>query len=71
MEVFSNMLVAQTARPEFCFHPKCQELQLSHVIFADDFFILSGAQLSTLEMIEQTIREFGNVSGLKPNLQKK
>ncbi|KAH7840791.1 hypothetical protein Vadar_021656 [Vaccinium darrowii] len=54
----------------FVFHPKCQPLQLSHLIFADDLFVLSGANPQSFETIQDTLQDFYLFSGLKPNMQK-
>ena len=70
MEAFSNLLDAQGEMPNFTFHPKCKDLKLSHVIFADDLFVLCGANIGSLELIKEAFDVFGNESGLKPNLMK-
>ncbi|XP_058189339.1 uncharacterized protein LOC131306925 [Rhododendron vialii] len=63
MEAFSSLLTWNIGQGEFTFHPKCQALGISHVIFADDLFLLSGAQEGSLQIILSTLREFHGFSG--------
>ncbi|KAH7842100.1 hypothetical protein Vadar_001489 [Vaccinium darrowii] len=44
--------------------------RLSHVIFADDLFVLSSADEVSLQIVLQSLREFHGFSGLQPNLMK-
>lgn len=55
---------------QFTFHPKCSELSISYLAFADDLFLLSGADCSSIGIIKEVLDEFFHSSGLKPNLQK-
>ena len=32
----------------FAFHPKCKEVNLTHVCFADDIFLFSGGTSSSV-----------------------
>lgn len=43
MEGFSSLLRYRIGLGRFTYHPRYSALQLSHVIFADDLFILCGA----------------------------
>lgn len=70
MEAFSHVLTAYTSQEGFTFRPKCQELGINHLIFAEDLFITSGADHVSLSLVKAAIEEFGNLSGLKPNLSK-
>ncbi|XP_058215475.1 uncharacterized protein LOC131326638 [Rhododendron vialii] len=70
MEGFSSMLQQRIDARCFSFHPRCRELQLSHIIFADDLFILSGADSQSFQLVSDLLLDFYSVSGLKPNLQK-
>ena len=70
MEAFSAMLDRQVMQPGFVFHPKCGDLKISNVIFADDLFILCGADNRSLCLVKSVIDGFGNASGLRPNLLK-
>lgn len=50
-------------------HITCR-LQLSHVIFADDLFILCGADATSFHLVNDVWADFHLLSGLKPNLLK-
>lgn len=68
MEVFSCMLDNQVQLPGFKFHPKCAELKISHVVFANDLFVLCGAEFRFLDLVKNAINQFGDALGLRPNL---
>ncbi|KAH7863070.1 hypothetical protein Vadar_012922 [Vaccinium darrowii] len=55
---------------DFKYHPRCQALDLSHVIFADDLFVLSSAHEGSLQVVLNTLGEFHSFSGLQPNMTK-
>lgn len=68
MEAFSCLLQHKTQTEQFQFHPKCGELQVSHVCFADDLFILAAADVNSIITIKNTLELLW--SGLYPNLPK-
>lgn len=70
MEGFSSLLNFRIAYGKFIYHPRCYALQLSHVIFADDLFILCGADRSSFQLVNDVLADFLKFSGLRPNLQK-
>lgn len=70
MEAFSNILDDHTQQGGYTFHAKCQQLSITHVIFADDLFLLCGANTASLNVIKNALDEFGSLSGLRPNMQK-
>ena len=41
MEAFSRSLSKAVLHPRFDFHPKCKEIKLSHLCFADDLFLFA------------------------------
>ncbi|GAA0177615.1 hypothetical protein LIER_42285 [Lithospermum erythrorhizon] len=53
----------------FHYHPKCQEIGHVNISFADDLFLLSGANKKFMRLIKKVLAEFGSVSGLHPNLK--
>lgn len=61
LETFTTMLSFRTQHLDFTFHPKCQELNISHLIFADDIFE---------QILSRLLHGFHRVSGLQPNLHK-
>lgn len=54
----------------FQFHPKCEQLQVSHICFADDLFLSATANCDSARVLKRSLDEFGCISGLTPNLQK-
>ena len=58
MQAFSYILGNYMNRCEFVYHSKCKELHLSHLIFADDMFIMCGALVGSLSLVKQAIDEF-------------
>lgn len=54
----------------FTFHPKSRALNISHLIFADDLFVLCGADTNSFQLIKDVLYDFHNFAGLTPNLQK-
>lgn len=70
MEAFTKLLQRKIASAGFVFHPRCSSLNLSHLIFADDMFILCGAEVQTFNLVTNVLSEFHKFSGLQTNLQK-
>ena len=70
MEMFSATFAWNIETLGFDFHPRCQELQLSHFVFADDLFFISAATAESFDTMKKTVDEFGAMSGLLHNLQK-
>ena len=70
MEAFSALLKDNTTNSGFHYHDRCERMQISHVCFADDLFILSRADVASVGVIKRTLEEFGELSGLCPNPQK-
>ena len=54
----------------FEFHPKCEEVNLTHVCFADDIFLFAGGTSSSVQVIMDDLNKFENFSGLQVNKQK-
>lgn len=71
MEAFSTLFQRKIQNGNFTFHPKCSEMQISHVCFADDLFNFSGADANSIEVIKMALADFSSMSGLFPNIQKK
>uniref|UniRef100_A0A5B6YUZ1 Reverse transcriptase domain-containing protein n=1 Tax=Davidia involucrata TaxID=16924 RepID=A0A5B6YUZ1_DAVIN len=70
MEVFGGMLKKNIREGSFTYHPKCKQLGISHLAFADDLFILAAADVNSIRIVKDTLKEFEIDSGLKPNLSK-
>ncbi|KAL3520556.1 hypothetical protein ACH5RR_018705 [Cinchona calisaya] len=70
LEVYTALFSWNIARTSFDFHPRCKALDLSHLSFADDHFIITAATEKSFQVIKDTLEEFGNLSGLQPSYQK-
>ncbi|GKC56323.1 RNA-directed DNA polymerase, eukaryota, reverse transcriptase zinc-binding domain protein [Tanacetum coccineum] len=55
---------------EFKYHYKCKEIQLVNLCFADGLMILCNGDTTSTGIIKEALREFSEVSGLFPNLNK-
>ncbi|GAA0167908.1 hypothetical protein LIER_22745 [Lithospermum erythrorhizon] len=70
MECFSELVKMYIAKGEFDFHPKCKEIYLVNLNFANDLFIVCGATEVSLKLIRRALRMFGDLSGLHLNSSK-
>ena len=52
------------------YHPYCQEVQLTHICFADDLLVFSDGKKSSVEGILHVFKEFASMSGLHISLEK-
>ncbi|KAL0297712.1 UNVERIFIED_CONTAM: putative mitochondrial protein [Sesamum radiatum] len=41
MEYFSRLIKRSTTNSDFNFHPKCEKLKITHLLFADDLMLFS------------------------------
>ncbi|GAA0170130.1 reverse transcriptase [Lithospermum erythrorhizon] len=64
------MLHIGAAKSEFTFYPDCEELVIINIMFADDMFIMSSVDAVSFQCIKSVLKEFGEVAGLVPNLEK-
>ncbi|XP_050227608.1 uncharacterized protein LOC126677161 [Mercurialis annua] len=54
----------------FNYHKGCKEINLNHLCFADDMFIFSKGDIQSIQIVNDTLKTFAEVSGLNPNHQK-
>ena len=54
----------------FGFHKGCEEIQLTHLCFADDLFVFTNADVASIEVVKKALSLFAIRSGLSPNLNK-
>ncbi|XP_021844844.1 uncharacterized protein [Spinacia oleracea] len=54
----------------FQFHPRCKELKLTHLCFADDLILCSKGEFPSVYLLLQAFKLFSNSSGLLANKQK-
>ncbi|XP_042403944.1 uncharacterized protein LOC121993642 [Zingiber officinale] len=64
------MLSQQIRRADFHFHPKCYDLQIAHLAYADDLLLFSRGDRSSITIIMDCLEKFGMMAGLRPNISK-
>ena len=70
MEALSRSLSVAARSQEFQFHPKCKEINLTHLTFADDVFLFAGGTKFSVQVIMDELNMFEEFSGLQVNKQK-
>ncbi|XP_056685815.1 uncharacterized protein [Spinacia oleracea] len=55
---------------QFQYHPRCKELKLTHLCFADDLILCCKGEFQSVYLILQAFKLFSASSGLKANQQK-
>ncbi|GAA0154149.1 hypothetical protein LIER_37811 [Lithospermum erythrorhizon] len=70
MELFGGIMKTKRQENIFCFHPRCQEVEITHLFFADDMFIMCGADKDSITCVKEALEDFEELTGLKPNLAK-
>ena len=69
-EAFSRSLSKAVLHPCFDFHPKCKEINLSHLCFADDIFLFSKGNVTSVKIALDELAKFEAFSGMQVNKQK-
>ncbi|WOG86036.1 hypothetical protein DCAR_0105230 [Daucus carota subsp. sativus] len=54
----------------FRYHLKCAKQGITHLSFADDLFLFSAADPNSVQVLKDSLDEFGRCSGLWPNKDK-
>lgn len=49
----------------FGFHPKCHNLRITHLTYADDFLVFSKGDVQSVSLIMNCLNEFGYMAGLR------
>ncbi|KAL0289337.1 UNVERIFIED_CONTAM: hypothetical protein Sangu_2619800 [Sesamum angustifolium] len=70
MEYFSRLIKRKTTDSDFNFHPKCEKLKITHLLFADDLMMFSRGDLPSVHILMECLQEFRDVSGLSVNASK-
>ncbi|GKU92629.1 hypothetical protein SLEP1_g6336 [Rubroshorea leprosula] len=70
MEILSRMLNKAATEGQLAYHPKCAKVKLTHLCFADYLIIFTDGRASSLAAIDDTLKSFYSVSGLKVNYAK-
>lgn len=70
MEVFSKLLLSRYSSGTIFYHPKTADLNISHLMFADDVMIFFDGGSSSLHGINEALDDFAGWSGLIMNRDK-
>ncbi|KAL0282031.1 UNVERIFIED_CONTAM: hypothetical protein Sradi_7274400 [Sesamum radiatum] len=70
MEYFSRLVKRRTSDSEFNFHPKCEKLKNTHLLFVDDLMLFSRGDLPSINILMECLQGFRDVSGLAVNTSK-
>ncbi|XP_013639204.1 PREDICTED: uncharacterized protein LOC106344352 [Brassica oleracea var. oleracea] len=70
MNVLSKLLDEAAAKGQTGFHPKCKNIALTHLCFADDLLVFADGSQRSVEGILQVFEAFDKMSGLKISLEK-
>ncbi|KAK4397507.1 Retrovirus-related Pol polyprotein from type-2 retrotransposable element R2DM [Sesamum angolense] len=70
MEYFSRLIKRKTIDSDFNFHPKCEKLKITHLLFADDLMMFSRGDLPSVRILMECLQEFREISGLAVNTSK-
>ena len=69
MNVLSHLLDKSTAQKIIGYHPRCQNILLTHLCFADDLLVFTDGTKRSIEGILKIFEEFAHISGLKISLE--
>ncbi|XP_062075046.1 uncharacterized protein LOC133779059 [Humulus lupulus] len=70
MEYFTRLLFQASLNKNFIYHPKCKNLKIVNLCFADDLVIFCKGASNSVQIIKDCFTEFSLASGLSANLEK-
>ncbi|XP_039004224.1 uncharacterized protein LOC120131265 [Hibiscus syriacus] len=70
MKILSKILNIAAAKGIFGYHPKCKNIALTHLSFADNLLIFCKGNLESIAGIIFVLNHFYDLSGLKLNVSK-
>lgn len=70
LEALSRSLKCISRSTAFGFHPKCRNLLITHLAYADDLLLFSRGDVQSFSLIMNCLNRFGDMAGLRINLNK-
>ncbi|XP_039058744.1 uncharacterized protein LOC120202381 [Hibiscus syriacus] len=70
MNILSKLLNTAAAIGLFGYHPKCKQIGLTHLTFADDLLIFCKGNLESVIGVTTILKKFYEISGLQLNVAK-
>lgn len=70
MNVLSKLIDEAAAKKRIGYHPRCKNIGLTHLCFADDLVIFVDGTKRSVEGILEVFQKFAKISGLKISLEK-
>ncbi|CAH9085239.1 unnamed protein product [Cuscuta europaea] len=70
LEYFSQLLNVRTNGSNCNYHPRCASLGITHLAYADDLMFFSRGDKYSIEVLVNTLKEFGDASGQRVNHEK-
>lgn len=70
MDVVSKLLDRSAQRHRLGYHPKCKNLGLTHLSFADDIMVFTDGRVRSIERIVDVFDYFAKISGLRISMEK-
>ncbi|KAK6146980.1 hypothetical protein DH2020_017892 [Rehmannia glutinosa] len=67
MEYLSRLLKMRTNTSSFKFHPRCEALKITHLVFADDLMVFSKGDIPSIKILIDCLNDFKYASGLDVN----
>lgn len=70
LEYLSRCLESASVPPDFEFHPRCEKLGITHMMFVDDLLMFCRVDKNTVKVMFDAFTKFSEASGLVGNLHK-
>ncbi|XP_057953868.1 uncharacterized mitochondrial protein AtMg01250-like [Malania oleifera] len=70
VEYLSRLLKSLEGKFKFKFHPKCDELKITHLAFVDDLMLFSRGDVVSVGYLMECLKEFSLCSSLSTNCLK-
>lgn len=70
MDVLSKLLDKAASVRSIGYHPRCKNLGLTHLMFADDLMVVTDGKVRSMEGIVNVFDTFAKISGLRISMEK-